>query len=55
MCVTEMIKTLGFEIETETWVVTVSVSRLETSPLEAESQSQYLSQHIKSLGISLTL
>ena len=52
---TEVRKTLGFETETETWVVSVSVSRLETNPLKTESQSRCLRPQIKSLSISLTV
>ena len=46
----EVIETLCFEKETETWVGSVSILRLENGPLKAESQSR-----TKSLSISLTL
>ena len=39
--VSEVNETLGFETESETRVVSVSVSELETRPLKAESQSQF--------------
>ena len=41
------------ETETETWVVSISGLRLETTLLKFESQSQSLRPLIKSLGISL--
>ena len=51
----EVSETLGFETETETRVVSVLVSRFETTPLKTESQSQCLRPQIKSLSISLTV
>ena len=51
----EVSETLGFETGTETWVVSVPVSGLETRPLKAESQSQCLRPQIKSLRISVTV
>ena len=53
--IAEVSETLGFETETETWVVSVSVSRLEISPLKAESQSKCLRLQTERLGISLTV
>ena len=49
----EVSETLGFETETETWVVLFS--RLETSRFKAASVTQCLRQQIKSLNISLTV
>ena len=51
----EVSETLGFETETETWVVSVLVSKLETSLLKPQSRSQFLRPQIKSLSISLTV
>ena len=51
----EVSETLGFETETETRVVSVPVSSLETSPLKAESQSQFLRPQMKSISIILTV
>ena len=43
----ELSETLDCETETETWVVSVLVLMLETSPWKAESQSQCLVPQIK--------
>ena len=53
--VSEVGETSGFETETETWLVSISVSRHETSQLKMESQSQCLRPQIKSLSISITV
>ena len=48
-------ETLGFETETENWVVSVSVLRLETSLLKAESHSYSSRPRTKSLDFSLEM
>ena len=54
----EVSRTLGFETETDTWVISFSVSRLETTQLKTEFpklqyQSHSLRPEAKSLGLIL--